>query len=86
MSGMTQDETGTENAEPRCGIFEVPSLPRKFREVRRSFSLKWHVDSLALVLVSEESSKKLPGDIQAATAKTTRELGDFSRSGGDWLP
>jgi hypothetical protein len=79
---MTQDETGTENAEPRCGIFEMRSLSRKFREVRRSFSLKWHVDSLAFVLVSEESSKKLLEDIRAVTAKTTRGLGDLSRSGG----
>jgi len=81
-SGMTQDETGTENAEPRCGIFEMRSLSRKFQEVRRSFSLTGHVDPPGFVLISEESSKKPLEDIRAVTGKTTRGLGDLSRSGG----
>jgi tripartite ATP-independent transporter DctP family solute receptor len=55
----------------------------KFQEVQKYLSLTGHVYSPLLVLIGEDTWKKLPGDVQSVLAKTAWDLGDFARAEGE---
>lgn len=57
----------------------------KFHEVQKFLSLSGHVYTPAYVVISEDSWKKLPADIQAALSKIAADIGDFARSEGERL-
>jgi tripartite ATP-independent transporter DctP family solute receptor len=57
----------------------------KFHEVQKFLSLSGHVYTPAYVVISEDSWKKLPADIQVALSKIASEIGDFARSEGERL-
>jgi tripartite ATP-independent transporter DctP family solute receptor len=57
----------------------------KFHEVQKFLSLSGHVYTPAYLVISEESWKKLPGDVQVTLSKIASEMGDFARSEGERL-
>jgi tripartite ATP-independent transporter DctP family solute receptor len=57
----------------------------KFHEVQKFLSLSGHVYTPAYVVISEDSWKKLPADVQVALSKIASEIGDFARSEGERL-
>jgi tripartite ATP-independent transporter DctP family solute receptor len=57
----------------------------KFYEVQKFLSLSGHVYTPAYLVIGEDAWKKLPGDAQAALAKTAWDMGDFARSEGERL-
>ncbi len=57
----------------------------RFQEVQSFLSLTGHVYSPAVLMVSEESWRRLPRDVQDSLAKIAWELGDFARAEGERL-
>jgi tripartite ATP-independent transporter DctP family solute receptor len=55
----------------------------KFHEVQKFLSLTGHVYTPAVLLIGEETWKKLPADAQAVLAKFAAEMGDFARAEGE---
>jgi tripartite ATP-independent transporter DctP family solute receptor len=57
----------------------------RFYEVQKFLSLSGHVYTPAYLVISEDSWKKLPADIQGTLSKIASEIGDFARSEGERL-
>jgi TRAP-type C4-dicarboxylate transport system substrate-binding protein len=57
----------------------------KFQEVQQFLSLTGHVYTPAVLLIGEETWKKLPKDVQHALDTIGAELGDFARAEGERL-
>jgi tripartite ATP-independent transporter DctP family solute receptor len=55
----------------------------KFHEVQKFLSLTGHVYTPAVLLIGEDTWKKLPGDVQAVLAKVAAEMGDLARAEGE---
>jgi TRAP-type C4-dicarboxylate transport system substrate-binding protein len=51
--------------------------------VQKFLSLTGHVYTPAVLLIGEETWKKLPADAQAVLAKFAAEMGDFARAEGE---
>jgi tripartite ATP-independent transporter DctP family solute receptor len=57
----------------------------RLQEVQKYLSLTSHAYSPALLLISEETWKKLPPDVQATLSKIGWDMGNFARSEGERL-
>ena len=57
----------------------------KFQEVQKFLSLTGHVYTPAYLIVSEDTWKKLPKDVQGTLTKLALAAGDFARSEGERL-
>jgi tripartite ATP-independent transporter DctP family solute receptor len=58
-------------------------LAGKFHEIQKYLSLTGHVYSPAFLLISEETWRKLPKDVQTSMAKIARDMAAFSQVEGE---
>lgn len=57
----------------------------KLQEVQKYLSLTGHAYSPALLMISDETWKSLPSDVQTTLAKVGWDMGNFARSEGERL-